>query len=178
MKEEGLNQGIVRIDADEIRSIFVPLGYDGRNSDEYKRGCNKGVEILFDSCLKNRYHVIIDGTFASLRVAERNIISAIGVGASIFIVYVYQDPLLAWGFTKVREKEEGRRVDKELFIKSLFQSIDNVDKIKEKYGDKIEIWFVEKDISNITKNIIFDIHSVDKQVKMPNYTNLKELLYE
>jgi len=179
LKKESLVNGIVRIDADEIREIFRPIGYNGKNSDEYKRGCMKGMEILFDYCLKNRYHTIIDGTFASLSVAQKDIELAIGKKAEIFIIYVYQDPQVAWGFTKVREKEEGRRVRKEMFIDSLFKSIYNVNFIKQKYKDRIEIWLVEKDISNNTKNIKFNIENIDNYLIINyNAETLDNILYE
>lgn len=177
--EKKLTNGIVRIDADEVREIFRPLGYNGRNSDIYKRGCIKGVEILFDNCLKNKYHIIVDGTFASRSVAQRNIQSAIEINAAIFIFYIYQDPLVAWGFTKIREKEEGRTINKEMFVSSLFNSIANVNFIKQQYKERVEVDLVEKDIANKIKNIKFNIDNLDNYLKI-KYTakTLKEKLYE
>lgn len=133
LRKRSFFSGVVRIDADEIRNIFKPLGYDGKNSDDFKRACVKGMEILYDSCLKNGYHTIIDGTFSSLSVAQKNIKAALKIKAMVFIVYVHQDPLVAWGFTKIREKEEGRRITKSIFIDSLFKSIYNVNEIKKEY---------------------------------------------
>lgn len=179
LKKRKLVSGIVRIDADEIRKIFVPFGYNGKNSDDYKRACVKGMEILFDHCLKNRYHTIIDGTFSSLDVAKRNIKAAEKNNAIIYIVYVYQDPLIAWGFTKIREKEEGRKINKEIFLNSLFKSIINVNLIKEEYQDKVEVWLVEKNIINEMKNIKFNIDKIDNYLKLKyNHKKLKKLLYE
>ncbi len=180
LENKNLINGIVRIDADEVRKIFKPLGYDGQNSDKYKSGCIKGIEMLFDNCVKNKYHTIVDGTFSSMRVAQKNIQAALGIKASIFIVYVYQDPLIAWGFTKIRERKEGRRVRKNMFIDSLFKSISNVNMIKNKYKEKVEIWLVEKDISNTKiKNIKFNIDNIDNYLKL-KYTpkTLSKLLYE
>ena len=179
LQKEKVPDGIVRIDADEIRKIFEPLGYNGKNSDDYKRGCSKGMEILFDSCLKNKFHTVVDGTFSSLKVARKNIDAAKSINAIIYIVYVYQDPLVAWGFTKIREKEEGRQITKEVFIDSLFKSIDNVNEIKDAYKDKVEIWLVEKDITNATKNIRFNIDKIDKYLELKyTYETLNKLLYE
>lgn len=180
LKKKSLNNGIVRIDADEVRMIFKPLGYNGKNSDIYKRGCIKGVEMLFDNCIKNNYHTVVDGTFSSINVVQKNIQSAININASIFIVYVYQDPLIAWGFTKIREKEEGRRIEKNMFIDSLFKSISNVNMIKKKYKENVEVWLVEKDITNTkTKNIKFNINNIDNYLKLKyNSKTLNELLYE
>jgi UDP-N-acetylglucosamine kinase len=179
LRKESLAGGIVRIDSDEVRKIFQPLGYNGKNSDDYKRGCAKGVEILIDSCLKNKYHAVIDGTLSSLGVAKKNIDAAIKVNAAIYIVYVYQDPLIAWGFTKIREKEEGRRIEKEMFINALFNSISNVNTIKEAYKDRVEVWLVEKHIPNKTKNIRFNIDKIDNYIEI-NYNpiTLRKILYE
>ncbi|HKK54592.1 MAG TPA: zeta toxin family protein [Patescibacteria group bacterium] len=180
LEKRSLNNGIVRIDADEIRNIFRPLGYNGKNSDKYKRGCIKGIEILFDNCVKNKYHTIIDGTFSSIGVVQKNIKSALKINANIFIVYVYQDPLIAWGFTKIRERDEGRKIKKDMFINSLFKSILNVNIIKKEYKKKVEVWLVEKDISNTkTKNIKFNIDNIDNYLKLKyNRKTLNELIYE
>ncbi len=179
LKKKKVADNIVRIDADEIRKIFKPLGYNGKNSDDYKRGCAKGIEILFDNCLKNKFHTVVDGTFSSLKVVKKNIEAARSINAIIYIVYVYQDPLVAWGFTKIREKEEGRQVTKEVFIDSLFKSIYNVNEIKSFYKDKVEIWLVEKDITNETKNIRFNINNIDNYLELKyNYETLNKLLYE
>lgn len=179
LQQKSLSGGIVRIDADEVREVFRDLGYNGKNSDNYKRGCIKGIEMLFDNCVKNRYHALIDGTFSSTNVVKKNLRSAIKIKATIFIVYVYQDPLIAWGFAKIREKEEGRRIEKEMFIDSLFKSISNVNMIKKEYRDKVEVWLVEKEITNKTKNIKFNIDKVDNFIKI-KYTPkvLSEILYE
>lgn len=179
LQKKSLSDGIVRIDADEVREIFRPLGYNGKNSDNYKRGCIKGMEILFDNCVKNRYHTVIDGTFSSINVAQKNLQSAIKINAAIFIIYVYQDPLIAWGFAKIREKKEGRRIEKEMFIDSLFKSISNVNMIKKEYRDKVEVWLVEKEITNKTKNIKFNIDRVDNFTKIKySSKELRKILYE
>ena len=44
-----------------------------------------------------------------------------------------------------------------MFIDSLFNSIENVKEIKEKYKEKVEVWLVEKDISNKTRKVEFNI---------------------
>lgn len=179
LEKEVCRSGIVRIDLDEIREIFSPFGYDGTNSDMFRRAGSKGVEILFDYSLKNRYHTILDGTLASLDRAKRNIDAALRINADVYIAYVYQDPIVAWGFTKIREKDEGRRISKELFIHSLFDSIESVNQLKKQYNGKIEVWLVEKNISNDVKNIKFNIDNIDGHLKI-SYTHeaLNNKLYE
>ncbi len=171
--------GIVRIDADEIRDIFGAVGYDGKNSDLFKRGCIKGVEILYDHCLKNKLHTILDGTLSSFGIADRNMTAALNIGAVVYIVYVYQDPVVAWGFTKIREREEGRRIERELFVNSLFKSIEVVNALKNKYKEKIEIWLVKKDISHRVEAIKFNIGNLDDYLDISYTINtLKDKLYE
>lgn len=171
--------GIVRIDADEIRELFIDIGYNGKNSDVFKRGCIKGVETLYDYCLKKGYNTILDGTLSFLNIAKRNIHAALQVDALVFIVYVYQDPLVAWGFSKIREKEEGRRIEKIFFIESLFKSINSVNELKKEYNNDIEVWLVEKDIFNDDKTIKFNINNIDNYLEL-SYTreDLRNKLYE
>lgn len=177
LEEKSLANGIIRIDADEIRELFRDIGYDGKNSDAFKRGCVKGIEILFDRCLKKGYHTLLDGTFASMRVAKRNIEAALKINAIIFLVYIYQDPAVAWGFTKVREKEEGRRIEKDFFIDSFFKSIENVNQIKKEYGEKVEVWLVEQNIEKGVRRVKFNIDDIDNHLEISyNKTDLNNIL--
>ncbi|MEK7068467.1 MAG: zeta toxin family protein, partial [Patescibacteria group bacterium] len=52
----------VRIDADEIRAQCP--GYNGGNSSLFQKCADKGVNILYDFCLKNNFNIILDATFA------------------------------------------------------------------------------------------------------------------
>ena len=46
------------------------------------------------------------------------------------LFYVYQDPQVAWSFTKERELVEGRVVPKDTFINAFFQARENIEKVK------------------------------------------------
>lgn len=105
---------IVRIDADEIREI-IPQ-YNGHNSDVVQRAASTGVHKLYDYCLKQKLDAMIDGTFAKFEIAHRNIKRSLDRDRLVGIYYIYQDPLIAWEFTKKREKLEGRRVPRKVFI--------------------------------------------------------------
>lgn len=181
LENRSLSNGIIRIDADDIREILP--GYSGKNSHLFQRACSKGVEILFDYASKKKYHAIIDGTFASFQVAHKNIKRVADKNFRIFIVYKYFDPVVAWGFTKLREKEEGRKITKKVFIDSLFKAKENVNKIKAIFGNKIEIWLVESIFRpNKTKNIItrstkFNIDNIDNHLKIKyNSKDLDKML--
>ena len=52
----------VRIDADEIRSMFD--GYTGANAHIFQSACTIGVHKLYDYVLKRGFNAILDGTFA------------------------------------------------------------------------------------------------------------------
>ena len=93
------------------------------------------------------------------------------------IFYIYQDPIIAWEFTKKREAVEGRHVSKGMFINSFFLARENVNKIKELLGDKIELHLVEKNYTNELENTKFNIDKVDNYLKL-KYTkeDLAQLL--
>lgn len=158
---------IVRIDADEIREI-IPQ-YNGHNSDAVQRAASTGVHKLYDYCLKNKLDAMIDGTFANFEIAKRNTQRAIDRNREVAIYYVYQDPLIAWDFTKKREKLEGRRVSREVFIKAFFNARINVDKIKSIYKDQIKLYLVFKNYSNNVYKFYPQIKNIDKYIQ-DNYT--------
>lgn len=142
---------IVRIDPDEIRSD-IP-GYDGHNSSLVQHGCLVGARNIFYSVLHNSQNFVYDGTFGSYSTAR------------VGVFYIYQDPEIAWEFTKKREKIEGRPVPKDVFIKAFFNSRENVNKIKAEFGSKIMLYFVEKDFQNKAKKYRMNIDKVESFVK-------------
>lgn len=77
---------ILRIDADDLRSLFP--NYNGKNSSVFHSAVSLIVEKIHDRVLRNSQSFILDGTFSK------------------FVVYVYQKPEVAWRFTKEREKIE------------------------------------------------------------------------
>lgn len=156
---------IVRIDADEVREK-IPQ-YDGTNSTEIQGASALGVQKLFDQVKKHRQSFILDGTFSNLKLATQNIESCIKRDFKTGVFYIYQDPLVAWDFTKKRERLEGRFVPKDFFIESLFSSYENVDKVKEIYKDKVTLYLVIKDIQNKVKKTVFNIERVADYLKIP-----------
>lgn len=77
---------------------------------------------------KSRKSVMLDGTFADYKKAKSNIQRSLDHARYVSIFYVYQDPILAWEFTKAREALEGRKVPKNIFVDSLFKAKENVGK--------------------------------------------------
>jgi len=166
---------IVRIDADEIKE-FIPQ-YNGKNSDIVQGAASLGVEKIYDHALKFKQNVIVDGTFANYKVVHENIRRSLDKNRRVGIFYIYQNPLIAWDFTKKREKLEGRHIPKEAFIEAFFKARENVNAMKEEFGKNIEINLVIKDFSNSTEEIRFDITDVDGFIRMSyNKKSLSEIL--
>lgn len=160
---------IVRIDADEIKE-FIPQ-YNGKNSDIVQGAASIGVDNLNYYTLKHKQNSIMDGTFANYSVARRNIINCLNKKRHIGIFYLYQDPLIAWDFTKKRERLEGRCIPKEAFIDTFFGARENVELIKKEFGEKIELNLVIKNKQNNVKKVEFNINTIDNLIKMPYNKN-------
>jgi UDP-N-acetylglucosamine kinase len=175
-KEIDVNTKIVRIDADEIREFLVPF-YKGCNSDEVQRAASLGVQKIFDSVKKHHQNFILDGTFAHYEVSRQNILRCVDSGMRVGIFYVYQDPLIAWEFTKIREKKEGRSVPKTAFIEAYFNAKENVNKIKAEFGKKVTVELIIKDYKNGVEKVVFSIDKIDSFIKNEyNAESLEKLL--
>lgn len=85
----------------------------------------------------------------------------------IVLFYIYQDPLVAWEFTKQREAKEGRRVPKEVFISQLFLAKENVNRIKREFGEAVQLFAMEKDAVKNTKKLRQNIESIDTFITIP-----------
>jgi UDP-N-acetylglucosamine kinase len=156
---------IVRIDADEVRD-FIP-SYNKTNADLVQGAAAIGVEKLLDCVLKNNQDFLLDATFADYLKSYQNITRCLQHKRKVGITYIYQDPLVAWDFTKKREKVEGRPVPKQTFIKALFSAKENVDKIKREFKEEIQLDLVIKNVDQKTRTTHFNIDQV------ANYLNIE-----
>lgn len=164
---------VVRIDADEIRKI-IPH-FTGKNSYIVQAAAALGVEKLFDHVQDKKQNAVIDSTFAEFRIVHSNVKRALDKGRRVGIFYLYQDPLVAWEFTKKREVVEGRYVPKGIFIDSFFSAKDNVNKIKLEFGSSIELNLVIKNFENRVEKTQLNIDKVDSYLK---FKYNKEDLYK
>lgn len=171
-----MNNNLVVIDADQFRKKFP--GYTGNNSDVFQSGSTLLVDASLDLVLKKGYSFVLDGTFATPKV-KSNIERALKRDYNVLIYYVYQDPLVAWEFTKKREKIEGRYVPKERFINAFFQSRDNLLKIKELCKDLVTINIFVKNFQNEISDSIMDIENIELALPI-KYTRegLEEMLHD
>ena len=153
-----------RIDADEIKEI-IPQ-YNGHNSDIVQGASALGVEKIYDFVMKNNQNVIVDGTFANYKISQSNIKRSIKKNRIVGIFYIYQDPLIAWDFTRKRGKLEGRYVPKEMFIESFFAARENVKRIKLDFKGKVKIFLIKKDCTNGIEKAWFNVSDIDNHLKM------------
>lgn len=165
---------VARIDADEIRGILPQ--YNGANSDMVQGAASIGVDILYSHVLKKKYNLLLDGTFAKFDIISRNIERSLKRGRNVVVCYVYQDPLIAWEFTKKREKLEGRMVPKKAFIEAFINSKKNVIKIKSLHGDKVRVVLIIKNYSNDVGESYFDVRLDDYLKKVYSDDDLENTL--
>ena len=166
---------LVRIDPDAIRDLLPQ--YKGGNAYQVQGAAALGVQKLFDYIQDKKLNALIDGTFWDLEIEKKNIDRALNKGRKVGIFYVYQDPLIAWDFTKKREAVEGRNVTKDFFIRSFFLAKANVNKVKQLYKDKVVLNLVIKDYKNKVREVHLDIDEVDKYLKFGyNEKTLREKL--
>ncbi len=164
LQQKSPERKIVRIDADEIRD-FIPQ-YDKTNAKVIQGAAALGVEKLLDCVLKNNQDFLLDATFADFDKSHQNITRCLHHNKKVGITYIYQDPLVAWGFTKKREKVEGRPVPKETFIHAFFTAKDNVDKIKTEFKEEIQLDLIIKDVDQGIQKTYFNIDQVANYLKI------------
>ena len=151
-------QNIVRIDMDEIVKLFD--GYSPENYYRFRGGANIIVDEVVIYCRRHRLDFALDGTFASPRAVE-NIRSALK-RHNVAIIYVWKEPSLAWQHTKDRQLVTKRGIKKGGFIKSCIDTPTNIRTAKAKFGSKIAILAIEKDMQNNTFQLIRDPSEIDK----------------
>ena len=165
----------VVIDADYFRAQFPE--YNGKNSSIFQKASSWLVDQAFKYVLENNYSFILDATFTILS-AEKNIIRALKKDFQVTIFYVYQDPTVAWQFTKEREMHEGRYVPKSTFIHAFFKSRENIEKIKERHPS-VELHIIIKDYQNNISETHYAADNVNLVLPL-QYTiqELEEHLYD
>ena len=165
----------VRIDADEIRNMFED--YNGTNSSLFQNAVSIGVDDLYNYCLSNSYNIVVDGTFAHKKTIE-NIKKSLDKNRKVIIYFIYQDPIIAWDFTKKREVVEHRKITEDVFIKTFLLSKENVKVAKQAFEDKIELNLVIKDLNNDKiSDLRLNIKEIDSYLpKVYNTDDLKLII--
>lgn len=171
---EVLGSKFVRLDMDEI-ATRIP-GYEPQNADQYREAATSILNEAFSEVLRRKLDFIMDGTFSS-RYASSNIERVHKHGYEIRIVYIKQDPKIAWRFTLAREKVEHRAIKIDGFINAYFSTIENIQRIIEQNRDIIILDFVTKNSRNKIEEIDQNI-SIDEFRRKINNNFTKESLRE
>lgn len=128
---------ILRIDPDDLRDEFED--YTGDNSFLFQPAVSILVEKIHDLSLKQKQSFLLDGTLSHYSVAEKNIKRSLSKERFVQILYVYQEPGLAWQFVVKREELEGRKVPPKQFVDQYFAARDVVNKLKAQFGKRIQV---------------------------------------
>jgi UDP-N-acetylglucosamine kinase len=177
---EVLEGNILHIDGDQFRSILPE--YTGNNSHLFQKAISKLVSYIHDKVLDQNISFILDGTLSDKNRAEENIRRSLKRKRKVIIAYIYLQPEYAWQYTQNREKEEGRRILKETFIKKYIGAYETVRYIRDSFSiEEVEILLVNKIsiISNDNIDIITisSTNQLDERLeKLYNKNELENLL--
>lgn len=167
MEDQLYPEKFIRLDVDELRDIMP--GYNKKNSDEVQPACSKLFTKIYDHIRHNNQNVVIDGTFSGGGSLE-NVERALARGRSVGITYLYEDPFLAWDYSKKREILEGRSVSKKYFTTALFDSIKKVNEVKAIFKNKVVLDIFIKGKDNSFKKSYFNIENLKDYIKL-KYTS-------
>ena len=175
LEKQHPNGKILRIDADDLRGQFSE--YNGSNAWLFQAGASILVEKILDFALENRQSFILDGTLSNYARAEANIQRSLGRDRLVQVLYVYQDPLLAWCVVKARELTDGRRVPRNRFIEQYFAARTVVNRLKTTFRADIKIDVLMKPYDDSGKRVRAtwqNVQSVDPFAPEP-YSSREEL---
>lgn len=152
----------VRIDPDLLRAE-IP-GYTGGNSYLFQRAVSVLVDRLHDQVLKQSQSFLLDGTSANFDVVARNIRRSLRRQRFVLILYVYQDPKLAWTFVRAREQVEGRNIPLREFVRQYFAAREVVNRLKEEFGHAVTVDILIKNEKGSTKVYKENIKRIDDHI--------------
>lgn len=165
----------VLIDPDVIREGCD--GYNGKNAEIFNSAVNLAVDKLLDYVYVHDQNVVIDGTLAHMGVAKKNIERALHHKRQVAIIYVYQEPSLAWEFSKKREATRKRSISESAFVEAFINSRLNANEIKKTYANLVRLHIVEKDSFNKMKKLHLNVNNIDNSIsKQYNNKELEEIL--
>ena len=153
---------IIRIDPDELRSEFA--SYDGGNAWLFQKAVSVLVDRIHDVALDQKQSFLLDGTLSNFDRAQKNISRSLKKERAVQILYVYQEPMLAWEFVQKREAAEGRRIRPEHFIEQYFGARQVVNRLKTEFGKQISIDLLLKNNDNSQRLYKAGIDQIDHHV--------------
>lgn len=159
---DNFDGNVIRIDADEYREQFED--YSGDNSWLFQSAVSILVEKAHDLVIKNSQSFLLDGTLTNYEKAVKNIERSIKRNRMVQILYVYQEPTLAWEFVKAREKVEGRNIPLDRFINQYFEARDCVNRLKAVFGKEIKVDLLIQDRENQQVSYRANIDKIDNHL--------------
>lgn len=159
----GDTKHMLRIDPDEVRES-LPCYIPGR-AQVFQRAVAIAVEKIHDFALENKLNFILDGTLSNLEVATKNIDRSLAKKRPVFILYVYQDPAVAWTFTQQREVVEGRNIPKSVFVEQFFAARRNAQVCKDTYGKEVVLEVITRNIKTNSYQHWFNVDNIDGLIK-------------
>ena len=153
---------IIRIDPDELRSEFP--GYRGDNAWLFQKAVSVFVDRIHDLALNQLQSFVLDGTLSNYDRALKNIGRSLKRGRTVQILYVYQDPMLAWAFVQAREAIEGRRIRPEHFVEQYFAARDVVNRLKIELGRAIRVDLLMKNNDNSHRFYRAGVDQIDSHI--------------
>lgn len=153
---------VIRIDPDELRSLFP--GYTGGNAWLFQKAVSILVDRIHDEALKQSQSFLLDGTLSHYDVAKQNIERSLKRKRRVQVLYVYQEPRLAWDFVRARETQEGRRIRPETFMDQYFAARDVVNRLKLEFGKNISVDLLLKNNDNSHRLYQAGIDQIDHHI--------------
>ena len=153
---------VIRIDPDELRGEFP--GYTGANAWLFQKAVSILVDRIHDEALEQGQSFVLDGTLSHYDVAKRNIERSLKRKRRVQVLYVYQEPRLAWEFVQARESQEGRRIRPETFIDQYFAARDVVNRLKLEFGKHISVDLLLKNNDNSHRLYQAGIDQIDHHI--------------
>lgn len=153
---------VLRIDPDELRHEFQD--YIGGNAYLFQKAVSVLVEKIHDMALKRNQSFLLDGTLSNYDKAHQNITRSLNKGRLVQILYVYQDPLLAWSFVQARELKEGRRIREKDFVNQYFEARAVVNRLKKCFGGEIKVDLLLKNNDNSQRFYRAGVDQIDNHI--------------
>lgn len=153
---------VIRIDPDELRDEFPQ--YTGNNAWLFQRAVSILVDRIHDMTLEQSQSFLLDGTLSHYDVARRNIERSLKRDRTVQILYVYQEPHLAWEFVQAREAAEGRRIEPEYFIDQYFEARHVVNRLKKEFEKRISVDLLLKNNDNTQRLYRAGVDQIDYHI--------------
>ena len=152
----------IRIDPDELRQEFP--AYDGANAWLFQKAVSVLVDRIHDRALEQSQSFLLDGTLSHYDVARKNIERSLKRKRIVQILYVYQEPILAWEFVRAREAAEGRRIRPETFTDQYFAAREVVNRLKREFGKAIQVDLLLKNNDNSKRLYQAGVDQIDHHI--------------